>query len=140
MWEIIDKCQRVATIEALLITTGMAIPNDPTYVGQPIPLLHKQQDFKSTVYLRKYKITTDKRLRWFCKWIDVTFKYDLIKDEAYIQFQQNGRDKLKTLIEDGFKLLEQTKPEEAERLRKLKPFNVIVPLEATFIKREEKKQ
>lgn len=125
MWEIKSNCQRIATIEALLLTTGMAVPDNPINIGEPVPLYHKQREFKSNVFHRKYQITTDRRLRPFCKWIDVVFRYDLIGDRASIQFKQDGREKLQELIESGFKLLEQTQPAEAERIKELRPFEII---------------
>lgn len=135
MWEIRSNCQRIAIIEALLLTTGMAVPDDPVYLGEPVPLYHKQREFKSRVFHRQYKITTDKRLRPLCRWVRVTFRYDLIRDTAAIQFAGDGKARLQVLVDTGFKLLEQTRPEEAKRIQELNPFELVKIEEKT----EEKK-
>lgn len=117
MWEIRGNIERISTIEALLRATGAAIY---TNSGSNTPVWHQQNEFKSPVYYRKYKVTTDKRIRYLCQWFDVKFEYDLRQDKAAIQFKQDGKEKLQYLVKEGFNLLKQTMPEEAETIKDLK--------------------
>ncbi len=107
------------------MTTGMAIPDNPIYLGEPLVLYHVQKEFRSNVFHRRYKITTDKRLRPLCRWVNVTFRYDLTRDTAAIQFTGDTKAKLQALVDTGFRLLEQTKPEEAQRIMELNPFELV---------------
>ena len=112
------KCQHIALIEMMLLGSGGLLPVDR---GTNIPLWQQQQEFKSPVFYRKYKATLDKRIRFFCRWFDITFRYNMGQNQAKIILKQDGYDRLMALLDRGFNLLEQSDPASLVRMRKLLP-------------------
>lgn len=127
---------KIATVEALLLITGMMKKDDrgkvitkgralPVSVGTNILPWHEQRAFRSPVFTRMYKLTLDNKLRFFSNWIDIKIFYDLRMDYANVQVPAKEADKLKFLVEQGFKLLQQEKPEEAHRIGELLPDGIL---------------
>lgn len=112
------------------IAKGKVIPLE---VGTSVLPWHEQRAFRSPVFTRPYLLTLDDRLRYFCRWFNVKFFYDLRVDYANMQVPAKEADKLKFLIEQGFNLLQQEKPEDAERIRKLLPKGILNSLEKVEI-------
>ncbi len=121
-WEIRSNIQRIATIEALLLATGAAIPTDRK---SNVPLWQAQRGFKSLEFHRNYKVTTDRRIKYLCNWIDITFRYETNRNMGHIIFNHDGIAALKKLVGEGFNLTEQSQPDEAARIKELKPFEIL---------------
>jgi hypothetical protein len=125
----------IAQHELLLIVTGMMRYDKnvkgnalPVEVGSSILPWHEQRAFRSIIFTRTYKLTLDNRLRWFCRWFPVKFYYNLDKNYANMQVPAKEYDKLKFLMNQGFNLLQQSKPDEAERIMRMNPKGILVSL------------
>ena len=135
---------KIGQIEALLLITGTMKKDERgrriakgkvISVGVRTNVLpwHEQRAFRSPVFTKLYLLTLDDRLRYFCRWFNVKFYYDVRMDYANMQVPAKEADKLKFLVEQGFNLLQQEKPEDAERIRQLLPKGILNSLEQKVV-------
>ncbi len=135
------SCQKVVFVEALLLVTGKMKKDEkgkrithgkvmPVEEKSNTMLWYEQQSYRSPTFTKKYLLTLDDRLRYLCRWFPVKFYYDMRYEYANLQCLQEDYDKLKFLVEDqGFNLLKQENPEEAERISQLAPKGILESLE-----------
>ncbi len=120
---------KIAQIEALLLITGKMV-KDKKPIAKVLPVEQKfntatwyeQREFRSPVHTKRYLLTLDNRIKYLCRWFEVKFFYDLRLDYANIQVSSENEKKLRFLVEEqGFNLLQQERPEDAERIKNLMP-------------------
>lgn len=120
---------KIAQIEAILLITGKLV-KDNKPIAKVIPVDQKfntatwaeQREFRSPIFTKRYLLTLDNKIRYLCKWFEVKFFYDLRLDYANIQVSSENEKKLRFLVEEqGFNLLQQERPEDAERIKNLMP-------------------
>ncbi len=144
--KIIDEgnVTKIAQHEALLLITGMMKKDErgkritqgkvlPVEVRSNVLPWHEQRAFRSIVFTRKYLLTVDNKIRYGCKWFPVVFYYNLSRDYAKMEVPAEEHNKLKFLMEQGFKLLQQEKPEEASRIGKSMPEGVLSSLDEKVV-------
>lgn len=119
--DIQNTCQRIGIIEALMCATGMAKRQfNPVSVKEY--LFEEQSKFESPIFHHDYKVAVDRKFGIFAEYILITFRYDMLKNEAKLIISGNNTDrleKIKAMINEQMKVLEASDRQDREELKEL---------------------